>query len=151
MKLASRSAIESESSAKADSSDSRGKLEVEVPGVNVWLPRREVRDEGRSGVDGREGGLERVTDVDRLEAEYSISMRGLKIGNQELSRTFVQPKSLCKSANSPISRVSQARASQSINCYRMHLDARQLPLMICCMWDPLKTSHVSRIDSGFKA
>ena len=35
MKLASRSAIESESSAKAGSRDSRGKVEVPALGVNV--------------------------------------------------------------------------------------------------------------------
>ena len=71
MKFASRSAIESESSANAGSSDSRGEKEVLVPGVKVWLSRREVRELGRSGVDGREGGF-RVADVERLGAEGSI-------------------------------------------------------------------------------
>lgn len=68
MKLASRSAMESDSSAKAGSSDSRGKFDLDAPGVKVWLSRREVREEGRSGVEGRDGGLERVADVERFGA-----------------------------------------------------------------------------------
>lgn len=31
-------------------------MAVDWPGVNVWLSRREVREDGRRGVDGREGG-----------------------------------------------------------------------------------------------
>ena len=68
MKFASRSAIESLSSAKAGSSVSRGKAELvapKLPGVKVWLSRRDVREEGRRGVEGREGGL-RVAEVDRF-------------------------------------------------------------------------------------
>ncbi len=57
MKLASRSAIESESSANAGSRESRGNAEEPVLGVNVWLSRRDVRELGRRGVEGREGGL----------------------------------------------------------------------------------------------
>ena len=72
MKLASRSAIESESSAKPASSDSRGNTEVPALGVNDWLSRREVRELGRSGVDGRDGGLVRVAEVERLGCEISI-------------------------------------------------------------------------------
>lgn len=80
MKLASRSAIESESSANAGSRDSRGKAEAEdAPGVKVWLSRREVREEGRSGVEGREGGLfwERVAEVERIGFGRSILNRSL--------------------------------------------------------------------------
>ncbi len=70
MKLASRSAMESESSAKAASRASRGKAELYVPealGVKDWELRREVRDEGRRGVEGRDGGLLRVADVERFD------------------------------------------------------------------------------------
>lgn len=66
MKFASRSAMESESSAKAGSRTSSGKAAVEVPGVNDWLSRREVREEERRGVEGREGGLVREAEVERL-------------------------------------------------------------------------------------
>ena len=38
----------------------------EALGVNDWELRREVREEGRSGVDGREGGLLRVAEVERF-------------------------------------------------------------------------------------
>ena len=68
MKLASRSAIESLSSAKAGSRPSRGKADAcppRLPGVNVWLSRKDVREDGRSGVEGRDGGF-RVADVERL-------------------------------------------------------------------------------------
>ena len=59
MKLASRSAIESENSANAGSRASRGKCDAEVLplGVSGWLSLSEVREEGRSGVVGREEGL----------------------------------------------------------------------------------------------
>lgn len=63
IKFASRSAMESESSAKAGSSDSNGKAEVPDLEVKVWLSRREVRELGRRGVEGREGGL---AEVERL-------------------------------------------------------------------------------------
>lgn len=57
MKLASRSAIESDSSANAGSRESSGKAdEVLPPGVNDWLSRKDVRELGRRGVVGLEGG-----------------------------------------------------------------------------------------------
>lgn len=68
MKLASRSAIESESSAKDGSSDSSGKTEVPFWGVKVWLSRSEVRELARRGV----VGLLRVADVERLGPGWSI-------------------------------------------------------------------------------
>jgi hypothetical protein len=63
MKLASKSAIESESSAKEGSNASRGNSEAPLKDA---LPdsRSEDREEGRRGVVGREIGL-RVADVDR--------------------------------------------------------------------------------------
>jgi hypothetical protein len=64
MKLASRSAIESDNSANAGSRHSNGKAEVPALGVNVWLSRRDVRELGRKGVEGREGGLLRDADVE---------------------------------------------------------------------------------------
>ena len=67
MKLASRSAIESLNSAKAGSSASSGKAELppaRLAGVNVWLSRRDVLEEVRRGVEGRDGGL-RVADDER--------------------------------------------------------------------------------------
>ena len=59
MKLASRSAIESDSSANAGSKASKGKFEaVLLPlGVSGWPSLREVREEGRRGVVGRDEGL----------------------------------------------------------------------------------------------
>lgn len=72
MKLASRSAIESDSSAKAGSRDSNGKAKEPVLGVKVWLSRRDVRELGRRGVDGREGGLLRDADVDRFGLAMSM-------------------------------------------------------------------------------
>lgn len=74
MKFASRSAIESLNSAKAGSSDSSGKAEVlapRLPGVKVWLSRREVREDGRRGVEGRDGGL-RVAEMERLGRCWSL-------------------------------------------------------------------------------
>lgn len=72
MKLASRSAIESDSSAKAGSRDSRGKVEeVLPPGVKVWLSRNDVRELGRRGVVGREGGR----DEDRLALLLSMVLK----------------------------------------------------------------------------
>lgn len=64
--------MESDNSAKAGSRASRGKAELYVPdalGVKDCELRREVRDEGRSGVEGREGGLLRVADVDRFDVD----------------------------------------------------------------------------------
>lgn len=72
IKLASRSAIESESSAKAGSRESRGNAEEPVLGVKVWLSRRDVRELGRRGVEGREGGLLREAEVERLGLGKSI-------------------------------------------------------------------------------
>jgi hypothetical protein len=66
IKFASRSAIESESSANAGSSKSNGKAEVPDLEVKVWLSRSEVRELGLRGVEGREGALVRVTEVERL-------------------------------------------------------------------------------------
>jgi len=48
--------MESDSSAKAGSRASSGKVGCCVPGVKVWEERREVREVGRRGVVGREGG-----------------------------------------------------------------------------------------------
>lgn len=64
--------MESESSAKAGSSDSRGQAAEPDFGVKVWLSRREVRELGRRGVDGREGGLVRLAEVERLGFGNSI-------------------------------------------------------------------------------
>jgi hypothetical protein len=65
MKLASKSAIESDSSAKAGSKDSKGASEA--PATLDFLPdsRRDERDDGRRGVVGRERGL-RLPDVERF-------------------------------------------------------------------------------------
>ena len=67
--------MESESSAKAGSRASRGKaeLEPEAPGVKDCDSRREVREEGRSGVEGREGGLLRVALVERLAVGGAVA------------------------------------------------------------------------------
>lgn len=73
MKFASRSAIESDSSAKAGSNDSSGKAaEVLPPGVNVWLSLKEVRELGRRGVVGRDGG--RLREEERLVVPFSVAM-----------------------------------------------------------------------------
>jgi len=59
----------SESSAKAGSREERG--EEALYGVGVDGPeRRDVREEGRRGVVGREGGLE--MEVERLYFDASI-------------------------------------------------------------------------------
>ena len=64
MRFASRSAIESENSAKAGSSESKGNAdEAAPPGVKVWLSRNEVRELGRRGVVGLEGGQLREEEV----------------------------------------------------------------------------------------
>lgn len=74
MKLASKSAIESASSAKAGSKDSSGKAEeVLPPCAKVWLSRSDVRELGRRGVVGREGvlfSMEVNVDFNRSEVRY---------------------------------------------------------------------------------
>ena len=71
MRFASKSAIESENSAKAGSSTSKGKAEeAPPPGVKVWLSRNDVRELGRSGVVGLEGG--RLREAERLTVLLSI-------------------------------------------------------------------------------
>lgn len=72
--FASRSAMLSLSSAKAGSRDSSGRAEEweEVRGVE-FEARREVREGGRRGVVGREGGLLRVREAERW-AGVSIVM-----------------------------------------------------------------------------
>jgi len=64
MKLASKSAIESDSSAKAGSKDSKGASEAPAT-LDLPDSRREEREEGRRGVVGRERGL-RLPDVERF-------------------------------------------------------------------------------------
>jgi hypothetical protein len=64
MKFASRSAIESDSSAKEGSNASRGTSEV-PPSDALPDSRNEEREDGRRGVVGREIGL-RVPEVDRF-------------------------------------------------------------------------------------
>jgi len=64
MKLASKSAIESDSSAKAGSNASRAASDV-PPTLALLDSLREDREDGRSGVVGRERGL-RLPEVDRL-------------------------------------------------------------------------------------
>ena len=65
IKFASRSAIESDSSAKAGSKLSRGNSD-EVPAVaELWPSRKEVRELERRGVVGRDDRLLRVCDVER--------------------------------------------------------------------------------------
>ena len=65
--------MESESSANAGSSASRGKAAFPELGVNVWLSRSEVRELGRRGVEGREGGFTRVAEVERFLFMLSIT------------------------------------------------------------------------------
>ena len=64
MKLASKSAIESDSSAKDGSSDSRGALDG-PPTLDLPDSRKDEREEGRNGVVGRDVGL-RLLEPDRL-------------------------------------------------------------------------------------
>lgn len=64
MKLASRSAIESESSANAGSRASSGVSDA-PPKLPLPESRREDREEGRRGVVGRERGR-RLPEVERL-------------------------------------------------------------------------------------
>ena len=83
IKFASKSAIESESSAKAGSRDSRGNAEeVLPPGVNVWLSRSEVREPGRRGVVGREGG--RLREEDLFAVLFSIVTEPAEMTGEEL-------------------------------------------------------------------
>ena len=64
IKFASKSAIESENSANSGSKTSRGTA-LEFPVLALPDSRRDDREEGRSGVVGRERGL-RVPDVERF-------------------------------------------------------------------------------------
>ena len=73
MKFASRSAIESDSSAKAGSKDSRGNSEEPAPAAKLWESLREVLELGRKGVVGREEGRLRDCDAERLLSLLSIS------------------------------------------------------------------------------
>ena len=67
MKLASRSAMPSDSSAKAGSSASSGEPPVASPREGVCEDRSDPLDGGRSGVAGRGGGVwPRDWDVERL-------------------------------------------------------------------------------------
>lgn len=88
MKFASKSAIESESSAKAGSSPSSGKADDPCLELKVWLSRRDVRELGRRGVEGREGGWARVAEVERLAAVESIT--GESTGQKSMVRTETQ-------------------------------------------------------------
>ena len=88
IKLASKSAIESASSAKAGSRDSRGDVEEPVSGVKVRLSRRDVRELGRRGVEGREGTLLREADVERLALEDSIYVWGSELRLSVVSQIF---------------------------------------------------------------
>jgi len=64
MKLASKSAIESDSSAKTGSNASKGASDAPAT-LDLPDSRREEREDGRRGVVGREMGL-RVPDVERF-------------------------------------------------------------------------------------
>jgi hypothetical protein len=65
IKFASKSAIESESSAKAGSNASMGASDI-PPTLDFPDSRNDDREDGRRGVVGREMGL-RFPEVDRLE------------------------------------------------------------------------------------
>lgn len=73
MKFASRSAIESDSSAKAGSRDSRGNSDEDPPGVKPCPSRNEVRELERRGVVGREERLVLFCDVERWLLLLSIA------------------------------------------------------------------------------
>lgn len=64
MKFASKSAIESESSASPGSSASNGNSDELPPAENPWLSLRDVREPERSGVVGLDGGLLRDIEAD---------------------------------------------------------------------------------------
>ena len=64
MKLASKSAIESDSSAKAGSNESSGTADA-PPMLAFADSRKDDLEEGRRGVVGRDSGL-RVPDVERF-------------------------------------------------------------------------------------
>ena len=64
MKFASKSAIESDSSANAGSKDSRGESDT-APMLALPVSRKDEREEGRNGVVGREVGR-RLTEPDLL-------------------------------------------------------------------------------------
>lgn len=65
MEFASKSAIESDSSANAGSSDSKGNSEEEPPAAKPWPSRNDVRELERRGVVGRDERRLRVCDVER--------------------------------------------------------------------------------------
>lgn len=76
IKFASKSAIESDNSAKAGSRDSRGNSEEVPPAANPWPSRSDVRELERSGVVGRDERLLRVCEVERLVPLLSIAPVG---------------------------------------------------------------------------
>ena len=73
MKLASRSAIESDSSAKAGSKDSSGNSEVAAPAAKPCESLKDVLELGRRGVVGREEGRLRDCEIERVLPVLSIS------------------------------------------------------------------------------
>ena len=75
MKFASRSAIESDNSAKAGSNASRGNSEDVLPAMIPCPSRKEVRELGRSGVVGLDEGLLRDWEAERLFPLLSILQR----------------------------------------------------------------------------
>lgn len=75
MKFASRSAIESDSSAKAGSNVSNGNSEEAVPLAKPWPSLKDVLELGRNGVVGREEGRWRDWEIERLLLLFSILFR----------------------------------------------------------------------------
>ena len=75
MKFASRSAIESDSSAKAGSKASNGNSEEASPVINPWPSLNDVLELGRKGVVGREEGRLRDWEVERLLPLLSMLAR----------------------------------------------------------------------------
>ena len=74
IKFASRSAIESDSSANAGSRNSKGNSEEVPPAVKLCPSRNDVRELERRGVVGRDERLLRDCDVERLLLPLSITM-----------------------------------------------------------------------------
>ena len=74
MKFASRSAIESDSSANAGSRDSNAKPEEVSPDAKPWPSRKDVRELERRGVVGRDERLLRDCEVERWVLLLSIYM-----------------------------------------------------------------------------
>lgn len=72
MKFASKSAIESESSASPGSSASNGNSDELPPAENPWLSLRDVREPERSGVVGLDGGLLRDIEADLFAPLFSM-------------------------------------------------------------------------------